>query len=176
MSRKLGTAWRPLATFSLCTPRADVSTTFSSNQLMDLPSLGRNAQAYELLMDRLLAQGALDVTLTPVIMKRSRPGIVLTVLADTVKVEPVLRVMFAETTTLGVRIQEMSRRLLAREIIELSTKFGPVRIKVAKGSGRGGRLKARPEYRDCKRLAEETGLPLRTIVREVERRIGRRPW
>jgi len=84
--------------------------------------------------------------------------------------------MFAETTTLGVRIQEMSRRLLAREIIELSTKFGPVRIKVAKGSGRAGRLKARPEYRDCKRLAEETGLPLRTIVREVERSIGRRPW
>ena len=135
-----------------------------------------NPQAYELLMDRLLAQGALDVTLTPVIMKRSRPGIVLTVLADTVKVESILRVMFAETTTLGVRIQEMSRRLLAREIIELSTKFGPVRIKVAKGSGRAGRLKARPEYRDCKRLAEETGLPLRTIVREVERRIGRRPW
>ena len=135
-----------------------------------------NPQAYELLMDRLLAQGALDVTLTPVIMKRSRPGIVLTVLTDTVKVESVLRVMFAETTTLGVRIQEMSRRLLAREIVELSTKFGPVRIKVAKGSGRAGTLKARPEYRDCKRLAEETGLPLRTIVREVERRIGQRPW
>ena len=135
-----------------------------------------NPQAYELLMDRLLAQGALDVTLTPVIMKRSRPGIVLTVLADTVKVESILRVMFAETTTLGIRIQEMSRRLQAREIIELSTKFGPVRIKVAKGSGRAGRLKARPEYRDCKRLAEETGLPLQTIVQEVERRIGRRPW
>jgi uncharacterized protein (TIGR00299 family) protein len=134
-----------------------------------------NPQAYELLMDRLLAQGALDVTLTPVIMKRSRPGIVLTVLADTVKVESILRVMFAETTTLGVRIQEMSRRLLAREIIELSTKFGPVRIKVAKGSGRAGRLKARPEYRDCKRLAEETGLPLQTIMREVERSMRQLP-
>src|SRR2546430_610457 len=156
----------------------EISNAAESDRIMVLETNldDMNPQAYELLMDRLLAQGALDVTLTPVIMKRSRPGIVLTVLTDTVKVESVLRVMFAETTTLGVRIQEMSRRLLAREIIELSTKFGPVRIKVAKGSGRAGRLKARPEYRDCKRLAEETGLPLRTIVREVERRIGRRPW
>ena len=128
-----------------------------------------NPQAYELLMDRLLAQGALDVTLTPVIMKRSRPGIVLTVLADPAKIESVLRVMFAETTTLGVRMQEMSRRLLSREIVEVSTKFGPVRIKVAKAAGRTQQLKARPEYRDCKRLAEQTGLPLRTIMREVER-------
>jgi pyridinium-3,5-bisthiocarboxylic acid mononucleotide nickel chelatase len=134
-----------------------------------------NPQAYELLMDRLLAQGALDVTLTPVIMKRSRPGIVLTVLADPAKVESVLRVMFAETTTLGVRLQEMSRRLLSREIVELSTRFGPVRIKVAKAAGRAQQLKARPEYRDCKRLAEQTGLPLRAIMREVERVMRRLP-
>jgi pyridinium-3,5-bisthiocarboxylic acid mononucleotide nickel chelatase len=134
-----------------------------------------NPQGYELLMDRLLAQGALDVTLAPVIMKRSRPGIVLTVLADPAKVESVLRVMFAETTTLGVRMQEMSRRLLSREIVEVSTKFGPVRIKVAKAAGRAQQLKARPEYRDCKRLAEQTGLPLRTIVREVERVMRRLP-
>jgi hypothetical protein len=106
-------------------------------------------------------------------MKRSRPGIVLTVLSDPAKVESVLRVMFAETTTLGVRMQDMSRRLLAREIVELPTKFGSVRIKVAKASGRAQPLKARPEYRDCKKLAEETGLPLRTIMREVERGMRR---
>ena len=134
-----------------------------------------NPQAYELLMDRLLAQGALDVTLTPVIMKRSRPGIVLTVLADPAKMESILRIMFAETTTLGVRMQEMSRRLLSREIVELSTRFGPVRVKVAKASGRVQHLKARPEYRDCKMLAEQTGLPLRTIMREVERAMRRLP-
>jgi pyridinium-3,5-bisthiocarboxylic acid mononucleotide nickel chelatase len=133
-----------------------------------------NPQGYELLMERLQAHGALDVTLTPVIMKRGRPGIVLTVLADPATLESVLRVMFTETTTLGVRIQEVSRRLLSREIVELSTKFGPVRIKVAKATGRRSRLKARPEYRDCKRLAEETGLPLSTIMREVEQRMRRR--
>ena len=133
-----------------------------------------NPQGYELLMERLQAHGALDVTLTPVIMKRSRPGIVLTVLADPSKLESVLRVVFTETTTLGVRIQEISRRLLPRKSMEISTKFGRVRIKVAKATGRRSRAKARPEYRDCKRLAEETGLPLPTIMREVEERMRQR--
>jgi len=133
-----------------------------------------NPQAYELLMERLLAQGALDITLTPVIMKRGRPGIVLGVLSDPAKVESLLRVIFAETTTLGVRIQEMSRRMLPREMTEVTTKFGPVRVKVAKTPG-GARSKAQPEYRDCKRIAEQTGLPLRTVMREVERKLRRFP-
>jgi uncharacterized protein (TIGR00299 family) protein len=157
--------------------QGEISAPAESDRVMVLETNldDMNPQAYELLIDRLLAQGALDVTLTPVIMKRSRPGIVLTVLADTAKLEPVLRVMFADTTTLGVRIQEVSRRLLSREIVELSTKFGPVHIKVASPAGRGSRLKVRPEYRDCKRLAEETGLPLQTIMREVERSMRRLP-
>ena len=130
-----------------------------------------NPQGYDLLIERLLARGALDVTLTPVIMKRGRPGIVLSVLADPAKVEPVLKVLFAETTTLGVRVQEVARRLLARELTEVVTRFGPVRVKVAKAAGRS--LKARPEYQDCKRIAEQTGLPLRDVVREVERALRR---
>jgi hypothetical protein len=132
-----------------------------------------NPQAYELLLERLLAQGALDVTLTPVIMKRGRPGIILNVLADPAKVEALLRVIFAETTTLGVRVQETARRMLPREIMEVSTSYGPVRVKVAKTSGTRGVSKARPEYRDCKRIAEQTGLPLRTVMREVEKSLRR---
>jgi hypothetical protein len=132
-----------------------------------------NPQGYELLIDRLLAKGALDVTLTPVIMKRGRPGIVLSVLSDPAKVEPVLRVLFAETTTLGVRVQEVARRLLAREVTEVPTRFGPVRVKVATASGRGRPLKACPEYQDCRRIAERTGLPLRDVVREIERDVAR---
>ncbi len=130
-----------------------------------------NPQGYDLLIERLLARGALDVTLTPVIMKRGRPGIVLSVLADPAKVEPVLKVLFAETTTLGVRVQEVARRLLARELTEVATRFGPVRVKVAKAAGRS--VTARPEYQDCKRIAEQTGLPLRDVVREVERALRR---
>jgi pyridinium-3,5-bisthiocarboxylic acid mononucleotide nickel chelatase len=128
-----------------------------------------NPQAYELLIERLLGQGALDVTLTPVIMKRGRPGIVLTVLTDPQKVEAVMRVLFHNTTTLGVRIQEVARRTLPREVTEVSTKFGPVRVKLSRSVEISGRPKARPEYRDCKRIAEQTGLPLRTIMLEVER-------
>jgi uncharacterized protein (TIGR00299 family) protein len=135
-----------------------------------------NPQAYELLMERLMGQGALDVTLTPVIMKRGRPGIVLTVLVDPAKVESVMRVVFAETTTLGVRVQEISRRVLPREMMEVPTKFGPVRVKVARAPGGGAVLKTQPEYRDCKRLAEQTGLPLRTIMQEVHRGVRRLQW
>ena len=130
-----------------------------------------NPQAYEVLIERLLGQGALDVTLTPVIMKRGRPGIVLTVLADPHKLEAALRVLFAETTTLGVRIQDVARRMLPREVTEVSTRFGPVRVKLARTGEVGGKLKGRPEYRDCKRIAEQTGLPLRTVMREVERNL-----
>lgn len=128
-----------------------------------------NPQGYELLMDRLLARGALDITLTPVIMKRGRPGILLSVLTDPAKLEPVLQIIFAETTTLGVRIQEVARRLLEREVTEVRTRFGPVRVKVAKTPGGIRGVKARPEYQDCKRIAEQTGLPLREIMREIER-------
>jgi uncharacterized protein (TIGR00299 family) protein len=135
-----------------------------------------NPQAYEVLMERLLAQGALDVTLTPVIMKRGRPGIVLTVLADAAKVESLLQVFFAETTTLGVRIQEVSRRLLPREVTEVSTKFGPIRIKVARTPGTNVLLKAQPEYRDCKRIADETGQPLRVVMQEAQRSLRRLKW
>ncbi len=128
-----------------------------------------NPQGYELLMDRLLARGALDVTLTPVIMKRGRPGILLSVLTDPAKLEPVLQIIFAETTTLGVRIQEVARRLLEREVTEVPTRFGPVRVKVAKTPGGKRAVKARPEYQDCKRIAEQTGLPLRVVMQEIER-------
>jgi uncharacterized protein (TIGR00299 family) protein len=130
-----------------------------------------NPQGYDLLIERLLARGALDVTLTPVIMKRGRPGIVLSVLADPAKVEPMLKVLFAETTTLGVRVQEVARRLLARELTEVATRFGPVHVKVARAGGRN--VKARPEYQDCRRIAEQTGLPLRDVVSEVERAVRR---
>ena len=70
-----------------------------------------------------------------------------------------------------MRVQEVARRLLARELTEVATRFGPVRVKVATAAGRS--LKARPEYQDCKRIAEQTGLPLRNVVREVERTLRR---
>ncbi|HKW85562.1 MAG TPA: nickel pincer cofactor biosynthesis protein LarC [Nitrospiraceae bacterium] len=124
-----------------------------------------NPQAYETVMDRLFAAGALDVTLTPVIMKRGRPGIVLTALVSREKAEAVAGVVLRETTALGVRIQEMSRRVLQRRIQQVHTRHGVVRVKVAETER--GQTKATPEYRDCKRIAEQTGRPVREVMEEA---------
>lgn len=124
-----------------------------------------NPQVYETVMDRLFAAGALDVTLTPVIMKQGRPGILLTALASREKVEAVVAVMVGETTTLGVRLHEVNRVVLPRHVEAVRTKGGVVRVKVARTGE--GRVKAAPEYRDCKKIADQTGRPVREIMEDA---------
>ena len=124
-----------------------------------------NPQAYETVMARLFGAGAVDVTLTPAIMKRGRPGIVLTALAPPQKADAVAGVVLAETTSLGVRMQEVRRRVLARQVATVRLPGGSVRIKVAAVGG--GRTKAAPEYLDCKRIAEQTGRPVRDVMEEA---------
>jgi hypothetical protein len=122
-------------------------------------------QAYEFVMDRLFTAGALDVTLTPVIMKRGRPGVTLTALAPRGKAETVLGVIFKETTALGVRMLEVPRRVLPRAFEVVHLKGGDVRIKVAViGTGHS---KAAPEYADCRRIAEQTGRPVKDVMQEA---------
>lgn len=135
-----------------------------------------NPQAYETVMARLFDAGAVDVTLAPVIMKRGRPGIVLSALAPPQKADAVGAVILAETTSLGVRLQEVRRRVLARQMETVPLRGGTVRIKVAT-VGRG-RTKAAPEYQDCKRIAERSGRPVRDVMEEAMlayRRAARRP-
>lgn len=124
-----------------------------------------NPQAYETVMARLFAAGAVDVTLAPVIMKRGRPGIVLTALAPPQKADAVAGVVLAETTSLGVRLQEVRRRVLARQMETVLLRGGAVRIKVAT-VGRG-RTKVAPEYQDCKRISEQSGRPVRDVMDEA---------
>ena len=124
-----------------------------------------NPQAYESVMERLFTAGALDVTLTPVIMKRSRPGITLTVLAEDFRREDIIHTLFHETTTLGVRVQEVSRQVLPRRIEKVTLPEGIVQIKIA-DLGKACH-KAMPEYRDCKALAQKTGKPVREIIQSV---------
>jgi uncharacterized protein (TIGR00299 family) protein len=121
-----------------------------------------NPQAYETVMDRLFSLGALDVTLTPVIMKHGRPGVLLAALAAREKADQVAGAILRETTTLGVRIQEVTRRVLSRRIESVRIGGQEVRIKVATvGLGEN---KAAPEYQDCKRIAEQSGRPIREIM------------
>lgn len=120
-----------------------------------------NPEFYESVMARVFAAGALDVYLTPIIMKKSRPAVLLSALCSLSDKDAVFRAIIAESTTLGVRIQELERRCLAREFREVETPWGKVRIKVARLEGKI--VSAAPEYEDCKRLANQHNLPVREI-------------
>jgi uncharacterized protein (TIGR00299 family) protein len=107
-------------------------------------------------MERLLEAGALDVTLEPVYMKKQRPGVRLSVIAPPEAQDRLAALVFDETTTLGVRFWQAERRVLPRAHVAVETPYGRVRMKVsAAGSA--------PEYEDCRRLASESGKPLKEI-------------
>lgn len=122
-------------------------------------------QAYEHVMERLFAVGAVDVALIPVIMKRSRPGVILSCLVARDRADAVLAAVFKETTALGVRIQELARQVLSRRFVAVKVHGGVVRMKVA-GVGAGWE-KAAPECTDCKKIANRTGRPLKDVMEEA---------
>ena len=119
-------------------------------------------------MERLLAAGALDVTLTPIYMKKNRPATMLSVLTAPELTEPLMAVLFAETTTLGVRILQAERRVQARQMAEVETSFGKVRIKYNQQQGSFA-----PEYEDCRAAAASKGVPLRTVIGEANQLFAR---
>ncbi|MBI3971292.1 MAG: LarC family nickel insertion protein [Chloroflexi bacterium] len=120
-----------------------------------------NPEWYGHLTQRLFGEGALDVTMAPLIMKKGRPGTLLSVLVEPPAVEPALAALFAETTTLGVRIQPLVRRKVPRHIERVETPYGPVRVKLALLDGRV--RSAAPEYEDCHALALQAGVTLREV-------------
>jgi uncharacterized protein (DUF111 family) len=109
-------------------------------------------------MEALLARGALDVTLAPVWMKKNRPATLLSVIARPEDREVLAATLFAETSTIGLRMYDAERRVLERRIEEVETPFGKIQVKVA---GNGG---FKPEYEDCRRAAESAGVPLRRVM------------
>jgi uncharacterized protein (TIGR00299 family) protein len=141
---------------------ADSITVLEAN----LDDLSPQILAYA--MDRLLAEGALDVFSAPVQMKKSRPGALLTVLAKPEDADRLTKLIFAETTTLGVRSREEQRHILARRWEIVQTNWGPVRIKIA--SLNGAISNYAPEYEDCRALAEAHHVPLKTIIEEAMRK------
>ena len=113
------------------------------------------------LIDRLLGVGALDAYYTPIQMKKGRPGILVTALAEPVLREALEEVFFAETTTLGVRRQEWERTVLAREIVAVETAYGVIGVKVGR---RGEKIyNVQPEFEDCRRAAEARGVPVKEV-------------
>jgi uncharacterized protein (TIGR00299 family) protein len=120
-----------------------------------------NPQIYTHVMERLFAQGALDVTLTPQQMKKNRPAILLSVLCRPDLAETVTRTVFEETTTLGVRRQAVERVCLPRVFEIVQTPYGPIHIKVARWNSIE---RCMPEYEDCRQAAEAHHVPLAEVM------------
>jgi uncharacterized protein (TIGR00299 family) protein len=126
-----------------------------------------NPQVFGYVMDRLLEEGALDAFGMPVQMKKNRPGTLLTVLCKPEDAGKLTQLLFTETTTLGVRRREEMRRALARRWENVRTPWGEVRIKIA--SMNGTVTNYAPEYEDCRRIAAEQHVPLKTVIQEATR-------
>ena len=126
-----------------------------------------NPQIYGYFQEKALVAGALDVFTSAVQIKNNRPGTLLTILCRPGDVQALTSLVFAETTTFGVRTYAAQRRVLPREWVKVSTKFGEVRVKLSRVNGRV--LHAAPEYEDCRKLAEEKNVPLQRVINEALR-------
>jgi uncharacterized protein (TIGR00299 family) protein len=127
-----------------------------------------NPQIYESVLDKILQEGGLDVSLTPTIMKKGRPAILLTVLSPLERLTLLSNLIFKETSTLGLRIEKINRRLLKREEGRFKSSFGWIRVKKF-FVGKEVRITA--EYDDCQAIAKERKKPLKNILKQVEAEI-----
>ena len=128
-----------------------------------------NPEILPYIVEKLLAAGAQDAYLVQAMMKKGRPGFLLTTLAERSRMDGILAVLFRETTTLGVRMHPVERRKLAREQKQVSSSLGPVTMKSVVSDGRERLV---PEFEECKRLAAEKNLPLIEVYRILEKELG----
>ncbi len=129
-----------------------------------------NPEFYGHVIERLLAAGALDAYITPVIMKKTRPGTLLTTLAREDSAEQMRNIIFEETTTAGIRFHRMDRAVLGRETRRVATPYGEIAVKFLLDRGRV--VTASPEYEECRRIAAERGVPLRLVYDEAKKAAG----
>ena len=127
-----------------------------------------NPEIHPYVIEKLLAAGAHDAYIIPILMKKGRPGVLLSALVERGKLDAILDILFRETTTLGVRIQPIERRKLQRTQKRVTTSFGPVTVKSIL---RDGREQLVPEFEECKRVAVERNLPLAEVYRILEREL-----
>jgi uncharacterized protein (TIGR00299 family) protein len=120
-------------------------------------------------MERLFEAGALDVTFAPIFMKKNRPATMISALAPPELAEQLIAILMAETTTLGVRVLQAERRVLARDIAEVETGFGKIRVKYTDAGSFA------PEYEDCRKAAREHGRPLREVMEAARAAFRRVP-
>jgi uncharacterized protein (DUF111 family) len=126
-----------------------------------------NPEFYEVIFEHAFAQGALDVTLTPILMKKGRPANQLTVLAPQSAVHRLSRLLLQETSTFGVRIYDVWRQKLDRFMRQVETRYGMVAVKC--GVLDGHIVQAAPEYDACRHIAQAQGIPVRLVYAEAAR-------
>lgn len=143
------------------TPQAFSDSVFMVETSID----DMNPEIYGFLMERLFADGALDVNLIPVFMKKNRPGTLLQVLCHLHARETLIRIILTETTTLGVRYYPVERRLLARESVTLETVYGPVTAKKIKMPD--GAFRFTPEYDACREISRRENIPIRSVYEKI---------
>jgi uncharacterized protein (TIGR00299 family) protein len=125
-----------------------------------------NPQIYDHVMNRLFEAGARDVTLTPTMMKKGRPAVTLGVIAEAARRDAIVEIIFTETSTIGLRFHPVERLKLHREIHEVETRWGKIRVKTSGANG-GEPVTISPEYEDCRRIAAEHKVPLRVVIEEA---------
>ncbi len=154
----------------LCTGDIVQPVDCESVQVLETQIDDMNPQFYGHVVDLLLESGALDAFLTPVIMKKSRPGVLLTVLSPPALADRLSELILKETTTIGLRSYSASRRVLPRREATVETPYGAVRIKVVL---LGDSRRYTPEYEDCREAARKTGVPLADVYAAVHDAAGR---
>jgi uncharacterized protein (TIGR00299 family) protein len=122
-----------------------------------------NPQIYDHLVARLFEAGARDVTLTPTIMKKGRPGVTLSILAPEPLKDTLATIVFEETSTIGLRFHPVDRIKLPRQILQVETAYGPIPVKIS-GPLNAAPVTITPEYDDCRRAAEKYHVPLRMVI------------
>jgi len=122
-------------------------------------------------VEKLLAAGALDAFCTPIYMKKGRPAVMVSVLAEPARRQELEAILFAETSTFGIRSYRAERRKLGRSYTEVDTPYGRIRLKVGRHGDKV--VSVSPEYEDCRAAAERTGVPLREIMTAALRAIPR---
>ena len=124
-----------------------------------------NPELYDHLFEVLFARGAKDVYLTPITMKKSRPAIKISIICDEPERPSIEEALWLNTTTFGLRVSRISKAMLKRDFTKIKTKFGEVSIKNAWLSGK--KIKSKPEYEDCRRLAQKHGVSLKEILESI---------
>ncbi len=126
-----------------------------------------NPEMYGHIMDLLFEKGADDVFITPIIMKKARPASKLSVLCGTKIADEIVNILITHTTTLGVRKHKVEKMMLKRDFQQIKTRFGPVTVKTAFYKGK--RLRTKPEFEDCVRIAKENNIPVQAVYQEINK-------